>query len=87
MRRRLWLAAGVVITVGCLAWLAVDWFKDARKPILVGILHSQTGPMAISEKSMIDAEVLAIEEINAAGGLLGRPIEAVIRDGASDWPT
>jgi urea ABC transporter urea binding protein len=87
MRRRWWLATGVVITVGCLAWLAVDRFQDSRKPIVVGILHSQTGPMAISEKSMIDAEVLAIEQINAAGGLLGRPVEAVIRDGKSDWPT
>ncbi len=87
MRRRFWLAGAVTIILGCLTWLGVNWFKEARKPILVGILHSQTGPMAISEKSMIDAEVLAIEQINAAGGLLGRPIQAVIRDGNSDWPT
>jgi urea transport system substrate-binding protein len=87
MRRSYWLAGGIVIIVGCLTWLAFDWFKENRKPIIVGILHSQTGPMAISEKSMIDAEMLAIEEINAAGGLLGRPVLAVIRDGASDWPT
>ena len=87
MQRRLLLATGVVIALACVAWLAIDRFKEARKPILVGILHSQTGPMAISEKSMIDAELLAIEEINAAGGLLGRPIEAIVRDGNSDWPT
>lgn len=67
--------------------MAIHWLHDSRKPIKVGILHSQTGPMAISEKSMIDAEVLAIEQINAAGGLLGRPVEAVVRDGQSDWPT
>jgi urea transport system substrate-binding protein len=87
MRRRYWLAGGVVVILGCSTVLAFDWFKEAQKPIVVGILHSQTGPMAISEKSMIDAEVLAIEEINAAGGLLGRPIQAVVRDGQSDWPT
>ena len=58
-----------------------------RRPIVVGILHSETGPMAVSERSMIDAEVLALEEINRSGGLLGRPVRWVIADGASDWPT
>ena len=68
-------------------WLVIDrWFVDHR-PIVVGILHSQTGPMAVSERSMIDAEVLALEEINRQGGLLGRPVRWVIADGASDWPT
>jgi urea transport system substrate-binding protein len=60
---------------------------DAIKTIKVGILHSLTGTMAISEKSVVDAEQLAISEINAAGGLLGKPIEPIIEDGASDWPT
>lgn len=55
--------------------------------IKVGILHSQSGTMAISEKSVVDAELLAIEEINKAGGVLGKQIEPVIEDGASDWPT
>lgn len=58
-----------------------------HRPIVVGILHSLTGPIAISERSMVDAEILALEEINAAGGLLGRPIQWVIADGKSDWPT
>jgi urea transport system substrate-binding protein len=53
-------------------------------PIKVGILHSRTGTMAISERSVIDATVLAIEELNARGGVLGRPVEAVIEDGRSD---
>lgn len=57
------------------------------EPIKVGILHSLSGPMAISEKSVVDAEQLAIKEINNAGGVLGRPIEAIVEDGASDWPT
>jgi urea transport system substrate-binding protein len=43
--------------------------------------------MAISEKSVVDATLLAIEEVNAAGGLLGRKIEPVVVDGKSDWPT
>jgi len=55
--------------------------------IKVGILHSLSGTMAISEKSVVDAEQLAIKEINAAGGVLGRQIAAVVEDGNSDWPT
>jgi len=55
--------------------------------IKVGILHSLSGTMAISEKSVVDAEQLAIEEINAAGGVLGKQIEPIVEDGASDWPT
>ncbi len=55
--------------------------------IKVGILHSLSGTMAISEKSVVDAEQLAIEEINKSGGVLGKQIEAIVEDGASDWPT
>ncbi|MCA1994211.1 MAG: urea ABC transporter substrate-binding protein [Coleofasciculus sp. S288] len=55
--------------------------------IKVGILHSLSGTMAISEKSVVDAELLAIEEINKAGGVLGKQIEPIQEDGASDWPT
>jgi urea transport system substrate-binding protein len=55
--------------------------------IKVGILHSLSGTMSISEKSVVDAEQLAIEEINAAGGVLGKQIEAIVEDGNSDWPT
>ena len=52
--------------------------------IKVGILHSLSGTMAISETSVRDAELLAIKEINENGGVLGKQIEAVIEDGASD---
>ncbi|WP_336775691.1 urea ABC transporter substrate-binding protein [Paenibacillus sp. MMO-58] len=55
--------------------------------IKVGVLHSLSGTMAISEVSVRDAEMMAIEEINAAGGVLGKKIEAIQEDGASDWPT
>lgn len=55
--------------------------------IKVGILHSLSGTMAVSEVAVRDAELMAIEEINAAGGVLGRRLQPVIEDGASDWPT
>ena len=66
------------------------WFiRDLRAEdtIKVGILHSLTGTIAIAEKSVVDAEQLAIEEVNAAGGVMGRKVEAIVEDGASDWPT
>lgn len=53
-------------------------------PIKVGILHSRTGTMAISERPVIDATQLAIDEINEKGGVLGRPIVAVVEDGESE---
>ena len=55
--------------------------------IPVGILHSLSSFMAISEVSVKDAELLAIEEINAKGGVLGKKLKPVVEDGASDWPT
>ncbi|MGF1513003.1 MAG: urea ABC transporter substrate-binding protein [Elainellaceae cyanobacterium] len=55
--------------------------------IKVGILHSLSGTMAISETTVVDAEELAIQQINAEGGVLGKQIEAIKEDGASDWPT
>ncbi|NJM48897.1 MAG: transporter substrate-binding protein [Alkalinema sp. RU_4_3] len=59
--------------------------RGKQDVIPVGILHSLSGVMAISEKSVVDAELLAIKEINQAGGLLGRQIMPQIEDGASDW--
>jgi urea transport system substrate-binding protein len=58
-----------------------------QEEIKVGILHSLTGTMAISEITVANATELAIEEINAAGGVLGSTIVPVKEDGASDWPT
>ena len=55
--------------------------------IKVGILHSLSGTMAISEVSVRDAELLAIDEINKAGGVLGKKLVPVVEDGNSDWPT
>ena len=55
--------------------------------VKVGILHSVTGTMAISETGSVEAEKLAIKQINDMGGILGRKIEIIQEDGASDWPT
>jgi urea transport system substrate-binding protein len=60
---------------------------SSGKTIKVGVLHSLSGTMAISEVSVKDAELLAIDEINKSGGVLGKKIEPVVEDGASDWPT
>ena len=73
------------------AAIGVFLWSDAKigpsRVIKVGILHSLTGTMAISEKSVVDATLLAIEEINESGGLLGQRIEAVVVDTKSDLDT
>ncbi|WP_172331032.1 urea ABC transporter substrate-binding protein [Mangrovicoccus sp. HB161399] len=56
----------------------------AEDAVAVGVLQSLSGTMAISEVTVKNAEVMAIDEINAAGGVMGRQIEAVVEDGASD---
>jgi urea transport system substrate-binding protein len=61
------------------AWAQVE-------PIRVGILHSLSGTMAISETTLRDVMLMLIEQQNARGGVLGRPLEAVVVDPASDWP-
>ncbi len=65
------------------------WPKGAAAAdtVKVGILHSMTGTIAIAEKSVVDAELLAVEEINKSGGVMGQKIDAIVEDGASDWPT
>ena len=55
--------------------------------VKVGLLNSLSGTMAISEVTVRDSLKLAIEEINAGGGVLGKQIDPVQEDGASDWPT
>ena len=79
---RLALAAAPATTAVNTTGLAVT-----DDTVTVGILHSVTGTMAISETGSVEAEKLAIEQINAAGGVLGRKIKFIQEDGASDWPT
>ncbi|MFM2063287.1 MAG: hypothetical protein RLZZ507_2957 [Cyanobacteriota bacterium] len=80
----LFVAFGLGLTIYFLTHIQ---FQLSQKPIKVGILHSLTGTMAISEKSVVDATLLAIEEINKKGGILGRKIQPIIVDGKSDWNT
>lgn len=70
-----------------LALLLAGCAQNARPPIRIGVLHSQTGTMAVSEKPVAEAVQLAVDEINAAGGVLGRKIEVVTADGASEDET
>lgn len=56
-----------------------------KDPINIGVLHSLTGTMAFSERDLVDAVTLAVEQINASGGVLDRPLKMVVADGASDW--
>jgi urea transport system substrate-binding protein len=57
------------------------------EPVKVGVLHSLSGTMAGSEAVVVDAVRFALDEVNQAGGVLGRPVQAVVADGRSDWPT
>ena len=83
-RRELLKSAAVVSAAGSSALMRPAAAQDAVK---LGILHSLTGTIAIAEASIVDAEKLAIDEINAGGGVMGKKIEPVVEDGASDWPT
>ncbi len=58
----------------------------AQDTIKVGILHSLSGTMAISETVLKDTVLMAIDEINAKGGVLGKKLEPVVVDPASNWP-
>jgi urea transport system substrate-binding protein len=81
------LTGSVVVVLGTLMGFAGQPFGNAwaAEPIKVGILHSLSGTMAISETPIKEVVLMAIDEINKAGGVLGRPVEPVIEDPASNW--
>ncbi|MFM9915070.1 MAG: urea ABC transporter substrate-binding protein [Rhizobacter sp.] len=68
------------------AGLATPFFAQAADTIKVGVLHSLSGTMAISETVLKDTVLMTIDEINAKGGVLGKQLEAVVVDPASNWP-
>ena len=68
------------------ASLAFAGIAQAADTIKVGVLHSLSGTMAISETVLKDVALMAFEEINAAGGVLGKKIEPIVVDPASNWP-
>src|SRR5436853_2802587 len=79
--KRLAISASLAATgmAVCLPSFAADTIK-------VGVLHSLSGTMAISETVLKDVTLMAIDEINAKGGVMGKKIEAVVVDPASNWP-
>jgi urea transport system substrate-binding protein len=79
-----WLTGALAATA--LTAFTVSAEAQDEGPIRVGILHSLTGTMAISETTLRDVMLMLIEQQNEAGGLLGRQLEAVVVDPASDWP-
>ncbi|WP_295541099.1 urea ABC transporter substrate-binding protein [uncultured Thiohalocapsa sp.] len=79
------LAAGLVLGAGLLQAEDQD-DAAAGDTIKVGVLHSLSGTMAISETTLKDTMLMLIEQQNEKGGLLGKPLEAVVVDPASDWP-
>ena len=81
------VAVAMIMFVGLQAAKAGE-IDPSKPPIKVGVMHSLSGTMAISEVAIKDVVIMAIEEINAAGGLLGgREVVPIIEDPASDWPT
>ena len=87
MKRRVFVkvlaSAGVAAALGLAALPSVH---AQSKTVKVGILHSLSGTMAISETVLKDVALMAIEEINAKGGVLGMKVEPVVVDPASNWP-
>jgi urea transport system substrate-binding protein len=79
-------AAAAATGLGSLTSLASMSAWAQSGPIKVGVLHSLSGTMAISETVLKDTVLMAIDEVNAKGGVLGRKLEAVVVDPASNWP-
>ena len=69
-----------------IAAIGLPFAAHASETIKVGVLHSLSGTMAISETALRNVALMTIEEINASGGVLGKQLEAVVVDPASDWP-
>lgn len=77
------VAAGAALGVASVLGTTMAWAGDTIK---VGVLHSLSGTMAISETTLKDTVLMMIEEQNKAGGLLGKKLEPVVVDPASNWP-
>ena len=92
LRKRYFVAAFVGAVLGWIAIIgssAPFGSKQAseRGPIRIGILHSLSGTMAVSERPVVDAALFAVDELNRQGGVLGRKVMPIVVDGKSDWPT
>ena len=76
------LLSTLALSVSC----AISVSAIAADTIKVGVLHSLSGTMAISETTLKDTVLMMVEEQNKKGGLLGKQLEAVVVDPASNWP-
>src|ERR1043166_2777061 len=81
---RMTAGIGVAALLGNLGHWALSYAAD-KEPIKIGVLHSLSGTMAISEVSLRDVVLMAVDEINAKGGVMGRQIKPVVVDPASNW--
>ncbi|MHA7679748.1 urea ABC transporter substrate-binding protein [Cupriavidus sp. PET2-C1] len=88
MKRRDMLKLSAVAAAALFATAGVSplALAQSKEPIKIGILHSLSGTMAISETSLKDVALMTIDEINKSGGVLGRKLEPVVVDPASNWP-
>ncbi len=84
MNRKQFLKSMLGLTLGASTMIGAT--VKAADTIKVGVLHSLSGTMAISETALKNTALMAIEEINAKGGLLGKQLEPVVVDPASNWP-
>ncbi len=84
--RRTFVKSAFTTIAAAAAMLAAGMPAHAADTIKVGILHSLSGTMAISETSLKDVALMTIDEINAKGGVMGKKLEAVVVDPASNWP-
>src|SRR5213593_3397189 len=82
MKRRVMFAAAWLLVAG----IVLSQVAAAQDTIKVGVLHSLSGTMAISETTLKDTILMMIDEQNKKGGLLGKKLQAVVVDPASNWP-
>ena len=75
----------IVVVAAVMVGSFLSFNATAEDTVKIGILHSLSGTMAISETSLRDVVLMAVEEINASGGVLGKKISPVVVDPASNW--
>jgi urea transport system substrate-binding protein len=86
MQRRNFIKTSTVAVLTALAFASLNVHAQDKGTIKVGVLHSLSGTMAISETVLKDVALMAIEEINAKGGVMGKKLEPTVVDPASNWP-